>query len=82
MRGQLPPAHPIGYTAPYLIDDGHVWTHGLDEQRRYPIQHTLGYQIWDLDQPHLAGAHGRSPHGYAPSAAELAHIAQVRDPIR
>jgi DNA polymerase III epsilon subunit-like protein len=31
----------LGYETPYLIEDGHVWTHGLGEQRRYAIQHTL-----------------------------------------
>jgi hypothetical protein len=41
----------FGYQSPYLIEDGHVWTHGLGEQRRYAIQHTLRYQIWELDQP-------------------------------
>jgi DNA repair photolyase len=48
----------LGYSTPYLIDaeGGHVWTHGLGEQRRYPIQHTLRYQIWELDQPHYLHA--------------------------
>jgi hypothetical protein len=58
----------LGYNSPYLIDAerGHVWTHGLGEQRRYPIQHALGYQIWELDQPHYLHAHGRSLTGHAP----------------
>lgn len=54
----------LGYETPYLIEDGHVWTHGLGEQRRYAVQHTLRYQIWELDQPHYLHRHGRAPHGY------------------
>jgi hypothetical protein len=50
----------FGYQSPYLIDDDHVWTHGLGEQRRYAIRHTLRYQIWELDQPHYLHAHGRA----------------------
>jgi hypothetical protein len=37
--------------------------HCLGEQKRYAIQHTLGFQIWELDQPHLLHAHGRSLTG-------------------
>lgn len=54
----------LGYTSPYLIDGGHVWTHGLGEQRRYAVQHTLRCQIWELDQPHFLHAHGRSVTGH------------------
>lgn len=69
----------LGYTSDHLIEDGHVWTHGLGEQRRYAIQHTLGYQIWELDQPHLLHAHGRSLTGYQPSADEHSNLAAVRE---
>ena len=69
----------LGYTSDYLIDDGHVWTHGLGEHRRYAIQHTLGYQIWELDQPHLLHAHGRSLTGYQPAEEEQRQLAAVRD---
>ena len=55
------------YTSDFLIDDGHVWTHGLGEQRRYAVQHTLQFQIWELDQPHFLHAHGRSLTGHNPS---------------
>lgn len=55
----------LGYGhVPYRIDDGHVWVAGLDEMQRYPIQHLLGYQVWNVDSPHFAGAHGRSPFGH------------------
>jgi DNA repair photolyase len=71
----------LGYTSPYLIDAerGHVWTHGLGEQRRYPIQHTLRYQIWELDQPHYLHAHGRSLTGHGPSDEEREHLATTRE---
>jgi hypothetical protein len=68
----------LGYHSDYLIEDGHGWTHGLGEQRRYAIQHTLGFQIWELDQPHLLHAHGRSLTGYTPSAVENRQLSEVR----
>jgi hypothetical protein len=51
----------LGYHTRYLIEDGHAWTHGPGEQRRYAIQHALKFQIWELDQPHLIHAHGPTP---------------------
>jgi DNA repair photolyase len=69
----------LGYSSDYLIENGHVWTHGLGEQRRYAIQHTLGFQIWELDQPHLLHAHGRSLTGYQPTEQEHQQLAAVRD---
>ncbi len=68
----------LGYRTSYLIEDGHVWTHGLGEQRRYAIQHALRFQIWELDQPHLLHAHGRALTGYQPSATELRRLAATR----
>jgi DNA repair photolyase len=68
----------LGYSSDYLIEDGHIWTHGLGEQRRYAIQHTLGFQIWELDQPHLLHAHGRSLTGYQPTGTEQDHLASIR----
>jgi len=68
----------LGYDTDYLIEDGHVWTHGLGEQRRYAIQHTMGFQIWELDQPHLLHAHGRSLTGYQPGSDETDTLTAVR----
>jgi DNA repair photolyase len=68
----------LGYQTPYLIEDGHVWTHGLGEQKRYAIQHTLRHQIWELDQPHYLHAHGRSLHGHTPDPAQQAALAAIR----
>jgi DNA repair photolyase len=53
-----------GYETPFEIDDGCVWTTGLGEQKRYHLQHTLGFQVWDRDWPHLPQQHGRAPIGY------------------
>jgi DNA repair photolyase len=69
----------LGYESHYVIDDGHVWTHGLGEQKRYAIQHTLRHQIWELDQPHFTHAHGRSLRGHATDPAEVAALAALRE---
>jgi DNA repair photolyase len=67
------------YQSHFVIDDGHVWTHGLGEQRRYAIQHTLRHQIWELDQPHYLHAHGRSLLGHDTDPDQAARIAAVRE---
>ena len=66
-------------TADFVIEDGHVWTHGLGEQKRYAIQHTLGYQIWELDQPHYLHAHGRSLTGHEIDPDQAKEIEEVED---
>jgi hypothetical protein len=63
-------------STPALLDGGHLWTHGLTEQQRYPIQHQLGFQIWDRAFAH---AHGRSLLGYQPDEAERAGMAAARE---
>ncbi|WP_083390937.1 hypothetical protein [Parafrankia soli] len=68
----------LGYHSSYLIDGGHIWTHGLGEQRRYAIQHALGFQIWELDQPHFLHAHGRSLTGHELDQGQNAGLAEVR----
>lgn len=37
---------------------------GLDEQRRYRMQHRLGYQVHDVDKPHHVNRHGRADLGW------------------
>jgi DNA repair photolyase len=69
----------LGYDSAYLIEDGHVWTHGLGEQRRYAIQHTLRHQIWELDQPHYLHAHGRSLHGHTADADQVTALTNIRE---
>ncbi|QMS86077.1 hypothetical protein HUN01_00135 (plasmid) [Nostoc edaphicum CCNP1411] len=59
-----------GYETDFEIDDHHVWTIGLGEQKRYHLQHTLGFQIWDRGLPHLKGQHGRAPIGYPESFSD------------
>jgi DNA repair photolyase len=54
-----------GYQTPFEIGDGHVWTSNLGEERRYHLQHALGFQVWDRDWPHLPGQHGRAPEGHS-----------------
>jgi DNA repair photolyase len=69
----------LGYDTPALLDGGHLWTNGLTEQQRYPVQHQLGFQVWDLELPHFAHAHGRSLLGYQPDEAERAGVAAARE---
>ncbi|BCJ55898.1 hypothetical protein Asp14428_73730 [Actinoplanes sp. NBRC 14428] len=69
----------FGFDTPWEVDDGHVWTTGLGEQRRYAIQHDLGYQIWDIDTPHVLGAHGRSLTGHDLSPEQAADFDRVRN---
>lgn len=66
------------YNTPFEICEGHVWTSGLGEERRYHLQHTLGFQIWDRDWPHLVGQHGRAPLGYTPPASNSSSKSQPR----
>jgi DNA repair photolyase len=68
----------LGYESDYLIEPGHVWTHGLGEQRRYAVQHALRHQIWELDQPHHLHAHGRSLLGHTPDPEQADAFAAVR----
>lgn len=37
---------------------------GLDEQRRYLMQHGLGFQVHDVTRPHLPRRHGRADLGW------------------
>jgi hypothetical protein len=54
-----------GYNTPFEVEEGHIWTSGLGEEKRYHLQHTLGFQVWDREWPHLPGQHGRAPLGYS-----------------
>lgn len=49
---------------PFLVEDGHVLTATLGEQRRYALQHLFGYQFWEVEHPHVHAAHGRALQGY------------------
>jgi DNA repair photolyase len=55
------------YESDFSIEDGHIWTSGLGEERRYHLQHTMGFQVWEREWPHLTRQHGRAPIGYSQS---------------
>jgi hypothetical protein len=46
-----------------------------------PSQHTLRYQIWELDQPHYLHAHGRAAHGHGPDPSQYGHLTALRDQL-
>lgn len=66
------------YQTSFLIEDGHVWTEGLGEEKRYHIQHTLEYQVWDIEKPHFKNQHGRSPFGHVINQDDKAVYEQIR----
>lgn len=57
----------MGATVLPEITDRAVITVGLDEQRRYWMQHRLGYQVHDADLPHHQHRHGRAEGGWTPN---------------
>ncbi|WP_219518608.1 hypothetical protein [Nonomuraea ceibae] len=65
-------------TTPFLVEDGHVLTATLGEQRRYALQHWFGYQMWEVEHPHARGAHGRALAGYKLDPAEQAQLDGAR----
>lgn len=46
------------------VNDRAVIVEGLDEQPRYLMQHTLGYQVHDVTKPHHHRRHGRAEIGW------------------
>ena len=54
------------------VADRAVVVKGLDEQRRYLMQHRLGYQVHDVTKPHHVHRHGR---------AELGWPSKLEDPL-
>jgi hypothetical protein len=57
---------------PFRVEDGHVLTVGLGEQRRYALMHHFGFQVWEAEHPHMTGAHGRAFLGHRVSDEEQA----------
>jgi DNA repair photolyase len=49
------------------ITDRAVLVTGLDEQRRYFLQHRFGFQVHDRRHPHKIGRHGRADVGWMES---------------
>jgi DNA repair photolyase len=52
------------------ITDRAIVVAGLDEQPRYHLQHTLGFQVHDARHPHRPHLHGRADVGWAPDRGE------------
>jgi DNA repair photolyase len=52
------------------ITDRAVVVDGLDEQRRYRMQHSLGYQVHDVTKPHHRHRHGRAEIGWPAAPQE------------
>ncbi|MEV2218480.1 radical SAM protein [Nocardia vinacea] len=52
------------------INDRAVVVAGLDEQRRYYLQHGHGYQVHDVDKPHYFQRHGRADLGWPTTTEE------------
>lgn len=50
----------LGATADPEVTERAIVVRGLDEQRRYFLQHTLGYQVHDAEKPHYYARHGRA----------------------
>ncbi|MGA9580757.1 MAG: hypothetical protein WBR13_02165 [Allosphingosinicella sp.] len=46
------------------ICDGRILVEDSNEQQRYFVQHSLGYQVHDRKLPHLPGRHGRAEEGW------------------
>ena len=59
----------MGATVFPQITDPAVITVGLDEQRRYWMQHRLSYQVHDANLPHHRDRHGRAETGW-PAAGQ------------
>ncbi|MEV4472789.1 hypothetical protein [Nonomuraea sp. NPDC049504] len=64
---------------PFLVEDGHVLTAKLGEQRRYALQHLFGFQFWEVEHPHVPAAHGRALQGYELTQAEQAELDGARE---
>jgi DNA repair photolyase len=58
----------LGATAVPVIGERAIIVEGLDEQCRYLLQHTLGYQVHDAAKPHHYRRHGRADIGWTQQA--------------
>lgn len=57
-------AEQMGASGAPLITDRGIQVSGLDEQRRYFIQHRLNFQVHDTKYPHKPKRHGRAEIGW------------------
>jgi DNA repair photolyase len=73
---KTPASRPVAAMAAELggrlvtITDRAVLVEGLDEQRRYRMQHSLGYQVHDVTKPHHRHRHGRAEIGWSADPQE------------
>jgi len=58
----------LGASGVPVIGERAIIVEGLDEQRRYLMQHTLGYQVHDATKPHHYRRHGRAEIGWTQPA--------------
>jgi hypothetical protein len=54
----------LGSTTTPQVTDRAIFVRGLDEQRRYRLQHHFGYQVHDPQYPHRFKQHGRAAIGW------------------
>lgn len=57
-------AHDLGAIDVPEITERAIVIAGLDEQRRYFMQHNLQFQVHDIEKPHHQGRHGRAEMGW------------------
>jgi DNA repair photolyase len=62
----------LGATGVPVIGERAIIVEGLDEQRRYLMQHTFGYQVHDANKPHRYRRHGRAEMGWTQPATPAA----------
>ncbi|MEC3919301.1 radical SAM protein [Nocardia sp. CDC160] len=53
------------------INDRAIVVSGLNEPPRYLMQHGLGYQVHDVDRPHIPHHHGRADIGWPATKEKL-----------
>jgi DNA repair photolyase len=62
----------LGLTQSFAVGERAVEVDGLDEQRRYYLQHSLGFQVHNSRFPHRFRRHGRAEIGWEPRHDDVA----------
>ncbi|WP_163858863.1 hypothetical protein [Paenibacillus elgii] len=68
----------LNYKTHFIIDNGHIWTKGLGEEKRYHLQHILGFQVWDINLPHYEHQHGRGEIGFQQNQLEIENYLKMK----
>ena len=74
--------HQVKSYRTFLIDNNRIWIEdikSLGEEERYHLQHSIAFQIWDMNMPHFQYQHGRSPEGYNPAQEELEQYKAIQN---